>query len=91
MLAFAAMLVTPSVVQAARAVPSVEGIALGMTSSPPGSRRSPSRDGSTRRKGLRFAPIALRATNAHAPRARFRLWLSSRPEKRSVYSVLGDV
>ena len=32
MLAFAAMLVTPSVVQAARAVPSVEGIALGMTS-----------------------------------------------------------
>jgi len=27
-----------------------------------GPRRSPSRDGSTRRKGLRFAPIALRAT-----------------------------
>jgi len=25
-------------------------------------RRSPSRDGSTRRKGLRFAPIALRVT-----------------------------
>ncbi len=35
-----------------------------------GSRRSPSRDGSTRRKGLRFAAIALRATSALAPGAK---------------------
>ncbi len=38
--------------------------------SPQGPHRSPSRDGSTRRKGLRFAPIALRATRALAPGAR---------------------